>query len=137
MGALDEEVAALAREPNFASLTTLLSDGFPVSSLMWIDADDDHLLINTERHRLKYRNVCADPRVQILIMDRDDLGHYAAVRGIVSEHISGQAARDHIDRLSQKYQGEPFDAERIISERIILKISPLRQRVRHSTVVIE
>lgn len=137
MGALDEEVAALAREPNVASLTTLLPDGSPVSSLMWVDADDDHLLINTERHRLKYRNVCADPRVQLLIIDRDDLGHYAAVRGIVSEQVSGQAASDHIDRLAQKYLGQPFDPERVISERIILKISPLRQRVRHSTVVIE
>jgi PPOX class probable F420-dependent enzyme len=137
VGALDEEVAVLAREPNFASLTTLLPDGFPVSSLMWIDADDDHLLINTERHRLKYRNVCADPRVQLLIMDRDDLGHYAAVRGVVSEQIAGQAAKDHIDRLAQKYLGQPFDPERIISERIILKISPLRQRVRHSTDVVE
>ncbi len=127
----------MARGANFASLTTLLSDGSPVASLMWIDADDDHLLINTERHRLKYRNVCADPRVQVLIIDRDDPGHYAAVRGIVSDHISGRAAREHIDRLSQKYQGQPFDPERIISERIVLRISPLRQRVRHSTVVVE
>jgi PPOX class probable F420-dependent enzyme len=137
VGALDDEVAALARGANFASLTTLLPDGSPVSSLMWIDADDDHLLINTERHRLKYRNVSADPRVQVLIIDQDDLGHYAAVRGIVSEQVTGQAARDHIDRLAQKYLGQPFDSERVISERIILKISPLRQRVRHSSVVVE
>ena len=81
--------------------------------------------------------MCADPRVQILIIDRDDLGHYAAVRGIVTEQISGQAARDHIDRLAQKYIGQPFDSERVISERVVLKISPLRQRVRHSTDVIE
>ncbi len=137
MSALSDEVRALASEPNFASLTTLLPDGSPVASLMWIDADDDALLINTERHRLKYRNTCRDPRVHILIVDRADPGHYAAVRGLVTDHIFGQVARDHIDRLAEKYTGEKFDLRRVVSERVLLKIRPVQQRVRHSSVIVE
>ena len=137
MAELLDEVLLLARGPNFASFTTLGADGAPVASLMWVDAEDDHLLLNTERHRLKYQNVCRDPRVHVLIVDRDDPGHVAAVRGVVRETVLGDAARDHIDRLARKYQGADFDPSRIISERVLLRVAPLRQRVRSSEERIE
>jgi PPOX class probable F420-dependent enzyme len=137
VGERGEEVLALAREANFASLTTLTASGAPVASLMWVDAEDDHLVINTERHRLKYRNVSRDPRAHVLIVDREDPGHYAAVQGVVTEIVLGPAAREHIDRLSRKYQGSDFDPRRIVSERVLLRISPVKQRVRHSEVLAE
>jgi len=46
--------------------------------------------------------------------------------------LTTQAARDRADRLAQKYIGPPFD-----SERVVLKISPLRPCVRPRTDVIE
>ena len=49
--ALDPAAKAMATEPNFATLTTLFEDGTPQTQVMWVDADDDHLLINTEVHR--------------------------------------------------------------------------------------
>jgi PPOX class probable F420-dependent enzyme len=137
VGALLEGVVALASEPNFATVTTLLADGSPVGTLMWIDTDGDFLLVNTERHRLKYRNVCRDPRVHILVVDRDDEGRYAAVRGVVEDHIFGSAARAHIDRLALRYLGTPFDPSRIVSERVLLRVRPVSQRVRESAVVVE
>jgi PPOX class probable F420-dependent enzyme len=135
MTALDHRVHQLATEPNFATLTTLLDDGSPVASVMWIDADDESLLINTERHRLKFRNVRRDPRVQVLIIDRSDPGHYAAVRGVVEDHVFGEGAREHINKLSMRYEGQPFDLSNVVSERVILRIQPIRQRVRLSGVV--
>ena len=137
MGAILSEVAALAAGPNFACLTTLMSDGTPVASLMWIDADDDHLLLNTERHRLKYRNVSNDPRVHVLIVDGEDPGHYCSVQGLVKEHVLGREAREHIEHLAEKYTGAAFEARRIVSERVLLRVTPLRQRVRDSSVVVE
>jgi len=137
MGLVDAEVRALALAPNFASFATLLPGGNPVASLMWVDADDDRLLVNTERHRLKFRNVCRNPNVHLLVIDRDDPGHYASVQGRVDEHVFGEEAREHIERLAHKYLGTTFDPARIVSERVILRILPVRQRVRHSSVVVE
>lgn len=137
MGLVDEEVLALASGPNFASFTTVLADGKPVASLMWVDADEDRLLVNTERHRLKFRNVCRNPHVHLLIVDREDTGHYASVQGRVDEHVFGDPARAHIERLAQKYLGTAFDPERIVSERVLLRILPLHQRVRDSSVIVE
>ena len=62
---LDPDLAALARAKNFAALTTLMSDGQPQTQIMWVHADDDALVINTEVGRQKFRNVEADPRVTV------------------------------------------------------------------------
>lgn len=139
MGALDPEVLELARGANLASLTTLLPSGAPVAGLVWVDADaaGDRILVNTEVHRLRYRNVCRDPRVHVLIVDAEDTGHFASVQGEVEARILGPEARQHIERLAHKYTGAPFDARRIVSERAVLIVRPLAQRVRQSSVLVE
>jgi len=136
---IDPDVLELARGANLASLTTLMPGGAPVASVVWVDADEagDRLLVNTERHRLKYRNVLRDPRVHLLVVDHADDGHYASVRGVVDDHVFGQPALDHIDRLAKKYTGTRFDDTRIVSERVILSVRPLHQRVRQSSVIVE
>jgi PPOX class probable F420-dependent enzyme len=125
---LEEGVRQLARGRNFAAFTTLLPDGRPMTHVMWVDCDDDHVLINTESHRQKAKNVRRDPRVTVTIWDREDPYHYAEVRGEVVETMAGPEARAHIDSLSLKYYGHEY-RNRIQSERLILKIKPLRQRV--------
>jgi PPOX class probable F420-dependent enzyme len=80
---LHPKVVELARGKNFAALTTLLPDGHPQTQVMWVDADDDHLLINTEVHRQKYKNVERDPRVTLTVWDREDLYRFVEVRGEV------------------------------------------------------
>ncbi|MBA3350309.1 MAG: PPOX class F420-dependent oxidoreductase [Actinobacteria bacterium] len=126
---LEDEVRRLARGANFATITTLLADGTPATHVMWIDSDDDHLLINTETGRAKFRNVQRDPRVSVVIWDRDDPYSYIEVRGRVIETVAGSEARRHIDELSEKYHGKPY-ANPIETERVILKVAPDRQRTR-------
>ena len=126
---LEEGVRNLAKARNFAVLTTLLPDGQPMSHVMWIDCDDEHVLINTETHRQKAKNVGRDPRVTVTIWDAGDPYRYAEVRGEVVETVAGPEARAHIDELSMKYNGHEY-RNQIQSERLILRIKPLRQRVR-------
>src|SRR6187431_1908423 len=121
---LDEQTRRLAKGKNFASLTTLRKDGSPTAQVMWVDCDDEHILINTEVHRLKYRHMARDPRVAVLIIDRENPYTYAEVRGEVVEFIRGDAARAHIDELSQRYFGRPYIQEQIESERVICRIRP-------------
>jgi PPOX class probable F420-dependent enzyme len=111
---------ALATGGNFGTLTTLLPDGRPMAQVMWVDCDDEHLLINTELHRLKFKNVEADPRVVVCIWDKDDPYHYVEVRGDVVEVVRGTPARQHIDELAMRYFGHPYDGASIQSERVIL-----------------
>jgi PPOX class probable F420-dependent enzyme len=125
---VDDEVKRLAQGKNFGSLTTLLPTGQPMTQVMWVDADDDYVLINTETHRQKYKNVARDPRVAVAIVDGDNPYHYAEVRGQVVGEVTGPAARAHIDQLSEKYTGGPY-TNPITSERVILQIAPDRQRV--------
>ena len=126
---IDDAVRGLAKGANFAALTTLLPNGQPQTNVMWVDCDDDHVLINTEIGRQKFRDVEADPRVTVAIWDAANPYHYAEVRGRVVEVVGGEAARAHIDVLSDKYTGKPYDPAMIGTERVLLKIAPERQRV--------
>jgi PPOX class probable F420-dependent enzyme len=128
--AVDPGVRALAQAPNFATLTVLLRSGVAMTHVMWVDADDEHVLINTEVHRAKFKAVQRDPRVTVTIIDRDDPYVYAEVRGHVVETVRGPEARAHIDRLSRKYLGRDYDDSAITSERVILRIAPDVQYVR-------
>ena len=129
MGAVEPGIRDLAREANFAAFTVLLRSGQPMTHVMWVDADDDHVLINTEVHRAKFKAVRRDPRVTVTIWLLGDPYTYAEVRGRVVETIQGPEARAHIDALSRKYRGRDYDPTRITSERVILRIAPAVQRL--------
>jgi len=126
---LHPSVLELASAQNFAALTTLLSSGHPQTQVMWVDADDGHLLVITEVHRQKFRNVERDPRVTSMVWDKEDPYRFVEVRGEVVEKVKGPEAREHIDELFQKYRGRPYQT-RIRSERVVLRIAPLRQVIR-------
>jgi len=121
---LDSRVRALAQAPNFATLSVILRSGRPMTHVMWVDADEDHVLINTEAHRAKFLAVERDPRVTVTIWQRDDPYTYAEVRGQVVATVGGQEARAHIDSLSRKYRAKDYDDSAITSERVILRIAP-------------
>lgn len=126
---LEARVRELAQGKNLASVTTLLPDGTPMTQPLWVDADDEHVMLNTEVHRQKFKNVQRDPRVTVLIIDPEAPQLYIEVRGHVVESVTGPEAREHIDVLAQKYTGGNY-RNAIQSERVILRIAPDRQYVR-------
>jgi PPOX class probable F420-dependent enzyme len=127
---LEDAIKKLATGKNIAAVTTLLPDGRPMTQPLWVDADDDHLLLNTEVHRQKFLNISRDPRVTVAIWDSADPYFYVEVRGEVVETVLGPEARAHIDQLAQKYTGGDY-AGTVHSERVILKVTPTtRQFVR-------
>ena len=64
---LSEGVKKLFQGPNFAHLATLMPDGSPQVTVVWVDLDGDRILVNTAEGRIKPRNVRRDPRVAISI----------------------------------------------------------------------
>lgn len=123
--ALDPTLRSLATARNFAALTTLMPDGQPQTQMMWVDADDDHVLVNTEVHRQKYRNVERDPRVTVTVWNGENPYQYVEARGRVVDTVRGEEARAHIDACSRRYTGADY-ANPIQSERVILRIAPDR-----------
>ncbi len=62
---LETAIRDLAQGKNFGTLSFHLPSGQIASHVMWVDADDEHLLVNTEVHRLKYSSIAASPGVTI------------------------------------------------------------------------
>jgi len=124
VGAVDPKVRELAQGKNFAAFTVHLASGHAMTHVMWVDAEEDHVLINTEVHRAKFKAVERDPRVTVTIWEKDDPYTYAEVRGRVVETVRGPEARAHIDALARKYLEQDYDPGKIQSERVILKIAP-------------
>ncbi|CAN5511555.1 PPOX class F420-dependent oxidoreductase [soil metagenome] len=120
---IDADLKNLATAKNFAALTTLMPGGQPQTQLMWVHADDDHVLINTEVGRQKFRNVENDPRVTVTVFAADNPYQYVEARGRVVETVKGDEARSDIDELSQKYTGGPYANPIGPEGRVILRIA--------------
>lgn len=120
---IDADLKTFASGRNFAALTTLMPDGQPQTQLMWVHADDDHVLINTEVGRQKYRNIERDPRVTVTVFDPASPYRYVEVRGRVTGTVGGEEARRNVDELSEKYTGGPY-ANPIGTDRVIVQITP-------------
>ncbi|MBZ0279035.1 MAG: PPOX class F420-dependent oxidoreductase [Anaerolineae bacterium] len=88
----------------YATLTTLMPDGQPQSSVIWVSYDDGEIHINSTKGRQKDRNMRRDPRVTLLLLDPADPYRWIEIRGQV-ENITEEGAVDHIDQLAKKYEG--------------------------------
>lgn len=123
---LDPITIKLAQGANYAALTTLFPNGKPQTQVMWVDADNEYLYINTEIHREKYKNVKKDSRISILIWKNNDPFKYVEVRGNVVSSFGGKKARDHIDKLSEKYFNKPYPFK-IQTERVVMKVEATKE----------
>ena len=122
MATLSEEVRQFLDEPHLAVFVTLMKNGSPQATPVWVDHDGTHVLINTVRGHQKDRNLSRDGRVAVCIVDRGGVGRYAQIRGRVVEIDDSAEAFAHINKLSQKYSGRDY---------------PLREGEQRLKVVIE
>jgi PPOX class probable F420-dependent enzyme len=125
---LEPAIRDLAQGKNFAALTVIPASGHPMTHVMWIDADDEHILINTAIGRAKARAMDADPRVTVAIWYADNPYSYAEVRGRVVGTAVGAEAAASIEKLSHKYTGAAYGFGPT-DDRIIYRIAPDRQRL--------
>ena len=120
---LTENQAALLREKHFAELVTLMPDGSPQISPVWVDTDGTNVLINTATGRLKTRNIERDPRVAVAVLDpASPYERVLNIRGRVIS-VSPEGADDHIDSLAKKYLGvDSYPGRNPAEQRVILTI---------------
>lgn len=108
----------------FAGLVTLMPDGSPQVTPVWIDFDGKHVLVNTAAGRQKDKNLQRDGRVALMLVDPDNPYRYLEVRGSVAERTLN-GADDHINKMAKKYLGKDVYPFRQPGEqRVLYKVTP-------------
>jgi PPOX class probable F420-dependent enzyme len=121
---LDEHDIELLTSKALAHFATVMPDGSPHVSPVWIDYEDGMVLVNTAEGRAKWRNVKRDPRVALSVANVDDPYDMTSIQGRVVE-MTHEGANEHIDKLSERYRGKtPYG--KYVPRRVLLKIRPER-----------
>jgi PPOX class probable F420-dependent enzyme len=121
---LSDAVRQLLEAPNFAHVATVMPDGSPQVTVVWVDYDGRYVLINTAEGRQKPRNLRRDPRVAISVISQDNAYAAAMIRGRAVE-LTHDGADAHIDKLAKKYLGQDtYPFRRADEQRVIIKIEP-------------
>jgi PPOX class probable F420-dependent enzyme len=114
----------LLGEPSYCQLATLMPDGSPHITQVWVETDGEHISINTIEGSQKEKNVRRDPRVAVNVVDPTNAWRIAMVRGQVVE-VTTEGAVRQIDRLAKKYlDEETYPFHRPDRVRTTLKIAP-------------
>ena len=121
---IPEKYFALLKGRAFAHLATLMPDGSPQVTPVWIDTDGEYILVNTAQGRQKDLNMQRDGRVALAIQDPENPYSYVQVRGLVAMRTEN-GARAHIDELSLRYTGHAYRADDPQQARVIYFIQPL------------
>jgi PPOX class probable F420-dependent enzyme len=122
--AIPEKFLDLFQKQAFANLATVMSDGSPQVTPVWVDYDGKHVRFNSALGRVKDKNVRRDPRVSLSILDPANPYRYLAIRGRVVE-ITQKGADEHINSLAKKYLGKDEYPYRQPGEvRVMYKIEP-------------
>jgi PPOX class probable F420-dependent enzyme len=114
----------LLTRPICAVLTTMGADGQPQSSLVWVDVGSECARVNTTLERQKGRNLLANPKVSLLVVDPDNTARFIQVRG--DAELVFEGAEGHLDALTRKYTHDP---------RFHGFVYPVEQRARETRVI--
>lgn len=120
---IPEEARHLVEGRTFAHVATLMADGSPQVSPVWIDHEDGLILFNTAEGRVKVRNLRRDPRVALSVTNPEEPYEALTVRGRVVE-ITAEGAGEHADKLAKRYHDWDSYPSQPGETRLIVRIQP-------------
>lgn len=123
----------LAERPILGRLTTLMPDGYPQTHPVWFDFAEGCLRINTMREFRKAKNMDADPRVTMLLIDPANSNRWMEVRGMVE--LTSEGAMEHLDGLARRYAGVDHYFGGFIPAELEARETPVLSRTRAVRVV--
>jgi PPOX class probable F420-dependent enzyme len=127
---MPEKYQDLFQKKAFASLATLMPDGRPQVTPVWVDFDGEYVIFNSAKGRQKDRNVRRDARVALAVIDPDNPYRYMEIRGTVVEIIE-QKDDSHINKMAKKYMGlDKYPYSQPGDIRVVYKVRP-----EHTTVM--
>lgn len=104
MESFPEDRLDLFEKPSIATFASLLPDGRPHVTPVWVDYDGTHIQVVTRKETQKFKNVQRDPHVTVTIIDPEDPYRYVEVRGVV-ESMPEDGALAFSDRQAKRYWG--------------------------------
>ena len=111
-------------KPAFAHIATLMPDGSPQVTPVWIDYVNGKVLVNSAKGRVKVRNLKPGSPVAISITDPDNPYRYVQIRGHVSR-VTEEGAGQHIDKMAKKYlKQEKYPWAKPGEVRVLFEIEP-------------
>ncbi len=123
---LNDAAKKMIEGKNFASIATVMPDGSPQVTTVWVDHEGDTVLVNTAEGRLKHKNLIKNPKVALSVYDMSNPYNQVVVRGRVVE-ITRSGADDHIDKMAKKYMGkDKYPYHNPKQKRVIVRIEPIR-----------
>lgn len=132
---LTDSAVNLFKGKNFGFIASIMKDGSPQLTPVWIDYDGQFLLVNTAEGRTKQKNFDRDPRVAISVVDQNNPYNMVSIRGKVVQQTA-DGADEHIDKLAKKYLGvDKYPLRNPDEKRIILKIKP--EKIFHMSIGIK
>ena len=115
----------LLTAPVVGVLTTMMPDGQPHSCLVWVDYDGQCARVNTTLERQSGRNLLANRRLSLLVVDPGDTGRYIQLRG--DAELVQRGAIEHLNALTRLYTDHPC---------FYGHVYPLAQRGRETRVTV-
>jgi len=107
--------------PHLAVVATSNADGRPQSSVIFVKRDGDTVVFSTIKGRLKTRNMARDPRISLLVIDKEP-GRYIEIRGTVE--ISDDPEKRLLYEMYDRYMGGMAPPPEPDAERLIVRITP-------------
>jgi PPOX class probable F420-dependent enzyme len=118
---LNESAREVLDGPHFAVLATSNADGRPQSSVIFVKRDGDTVVFSTITGRLKTRNMARDPRVSLLVVDKEN-GRYVEIRGSVE--ITDDPEKRLLYEMYDRFKGGMPPPPEPDAERLIVRVRP-------------
>lgn len=112
----------LIDDPNFGIVVTIMEDGMPQPTPVWIDRDGGDILFNTAKGRVKHENMVRDNRVALTVVDPQNPYRYLQVRGTVT--MADDPDNAGIHAMARKYLGTDYPWLREGEERVDVRLTP-------------
>jgi PPOX class probable F420-dependent enzyme len=111
--AIPESTHDLFERPILCALTTINPNGQPHTVPVWCDFDGTNVRVNCPAETRKARNMKVGTKVSVMVLDPQQAFHWIEVQGHVIEvRDEAQGAREHINKLCQRYTGNPVYVSR-------------------------
>ena len=121
MAKLNEDQLALFRAKNYGVVATVGPDGAPQQTIVWVHEEDGRPVFNTTNKRAKGQNLKRDPRISILVWDKENPYRYVEVEG--KAELEQDVGTRHMHAMSRKYTGKDWHTP---VDRLIVRITPRR-----------
>ena len=129
---LEDKYRTLLEGPVTCTLATMMPNGRPQLTPIWVAHDGTHVLVNTKKGRVKDTNMRDRPQVSIMAVNPENPYHWMTINGRVVDVIEetdgerGHEATANVNALSRRYiDQDPYPLRDPRGEvRVLFKVLP-------------